>query len=99
MRLKPPVRQTGGMMMENEQKTIIRICLGSSCAARGNTRHLDLLRRYLALHGLDARVELGGGLCAGLCRKGPNLSIDGTVYHGVDEPGLLDILNHVFRKE
>lgn len=70
----------------------ICICMGSSCYARGNNRNLEVIRAYLREHGLDGRVKVSGSLCLGECRRGPNISIDGTLYHGLDRGALLDVL-------
>ena len=78
----------------NEQPTVIAICMGSSCFARGNARNAEVIQRWLALKGSDARVEFTGTLCEGLCRDGPNLRIGDRIYRGVDPAAIEDILEH-----
>ncbi len=78
----------------NEQPTVIAICMGSSCYARGNARNAAVIQRWLALKGREARVEFTGTLCEGLCREGPNLRIGDRIYRGVDPAAIEDILEH-----
>ena len=69
----------------------IVICMGSSCFARGNRRILPLIEAYLKNHEVDCRL-IGRG-CAGKCRQGPNLEIDGEKFERVDQESLIDLLD------
>ncbi|PKN80922.1 MAG: NADH-quinone oxidoreductase subunit F [Candidatus Cloacimonetes bacterium HGW-Cloacimonetes-1] len=71
----------------------ILICMGSSCFARENRENLRIIEDYLKSHGLTDSVHIDGSLCIGECSKGPNLVIDGTMYHGVDPEKLNEILD------
>lgn len=71
----------------------IRICLGSSCFARGNGHTTKLLQEYIREKGLTATVELSGALCQEDCSCGPNIQIDGHTYHGVTASLLSSILD------
>ncbi|MDD3695612.1 MAG: (2Fe-2S) ferredoxin domain-containing protein [Lentisphaeria bacterium] len=75
---------------------MICICMGSSCYARGNEANLALLESFLAEHGLSDSVCLSGRCCACHCSLGPNISIDGKVYHHVDSATLLTLLRSKF---
>jgi NADH:ubiquinone oxidoreductase subunit E len=70
----------------------VTICMGSSCFARGNEENLRVLEEFVAGHGLDADIVPAGSRCEGLCARGPNVSIDGTMHHEVDPGTLLDLL-------
>lgn len=61
----------------------IRICLGSSCFARGNDRVLEIMKAYIEEHHLKAEIDFRGHLCAGNCNKGPVVSIAGKTYYQV----------------
>jgi|BioPla2DNA2_1021312.scaffolds.fasta_scaffold74078_2 NADH:ubiquinone oxidoreductase subunit E len=78
---------------EKMKKLKIIICMGSSCFARGNEDNLRLIEDYIREHQLDDRVELSGRCCAKQCAEGPNVSIDGVVYNGVNEERLMKLLN------
>lgn len=72
-------------------KHSIVICMGSSCFARGNKRNLKIIEEYLKNNRIDCK--LSGRGCVGACRTGPNLSIDGVAYEGVDPETLIDLLD------
>jgi NADH:ubiquinone oxidoreductase subunit E len=72
----------------------IRICMGSSCFRRGNRMNLEFIEQYIDDHDCAAEVELVGSRCEELCRKGPNLQINGQMYHEVNLEMLSDLLEH-----
>jgi len=80
--------------MESEEGIII--CMGSSCFARGNRKNLEIVERFLAEHGLNVSVTLAGSRCENFCQEGPNISINGVMYHHVDTGALIDLLNARF---
>jgi NADH:ubiquinone oxidoreductase subunit E len=71
----------------------IEVCMGSSCFARGNFDNLAIINAYVQDAGLAASVRLTGKLCHDLCKLGPNLTIDGTLYHGVTAEKLRELLD------
>lgn len=75
-------------------KTRIKICMGSSCFRRGNRKNLEYIESFLDEHGYAAEVELVGSRCEEECRKGPNLQINGQMFHGVD----LEMLSGLLRR-
>jgi NADH:ubiquinone oxidoreductase subunit E len=77
----------------------ITICMGSSCFARGNNRNIEVIQNYLASHRLPAKIELTGHLCQGHCKSGPNISINGKLYHEVDPIVIIGLLNHCAEEE
>ncbi len=80
--------------------TTIKICMGSSCFARGNSKNLQTIQNFIEKNGLDAEIELSGLRCCDNCSKGPNITINGTEYNNIDSGSLLDILEkHFSRKE
>ena len=77
---------------------VIKVCMGSSCFARGNAKNLQLIQNFLEQNEIEAEVELTGLRCCNRCAVGPNITIDGVEYHNVDNGTLLDILQKNFRK-
>ncbi len=77
---------------------VIKVCMGSSCFARGNAKNLQLIQSFLKGNKIDTEVELTGLRCCNRCAVGPVISIDGKEYHHVDNGTLLDILENNFRK-
>ncbi len=82
-------------------KPEITICLGSSCFARGNERNLELIEEYLSSHHLADEVDLrlGCSLCQGKCASGPNVTINGVTYGGVDPGMMLELLKNLFKEQ
>ena len=83
--------------MNNNQETIhkIRICMGSSCFARGNQENLDILEKFVEKNKDKYALELTGSRCENKCSEGPNIEIDGVFYHHLDSGSLIDILNNL----
>ncbi|MCX7786911.1 MAG: (2Fe-2S) ferredoxin domain-containing protein [Spirochaetes bacterium] len=73
------------------EKIVIEVCMGSSCFSRGNKRNLEILQDYIRKEHLDGTVDVRGKLCAGSCKKGPTITINGNLYSGVT-PSLLKTL-------
>ncbi len=79
-------------------KRKIVICVGSSCFVRGNAANAETVKEFLKERGLadDVDVDFSGGLCFGQCSEGPNVMIDGEIFHRVDRGVMLDLLNRTF---
>jgi NADH:ubiquinone oxidoreductase subunit E len=77
---------------------IIKVCMGSSCFARGNSKNLQIIQNYIEQKGLDAEIELTGLRCCDRCSSGPNITIDDEEFHNLDQGSVLDILEQRFNK-
>ena len=77
----------------------ITICMGSSCFSRGNSRNIEVIQHYLSSHSLPSAVNLSGHLCQGHCKSGPNVDINGKLYHEVDPIVIIGLLNHYVAKD
>lgn len=76
----------------------IKVCMGSSCFARGNAKNLQLIQQFLIDNKLDSTIEITGLRCCDRCSKGPNLTIDDVEYNNIDTGTLLDILEKHFKE-
>ena len=47
----------------------IKICMGSSCYARGNDENIETLENYINEHKEDSKIELIGLRCTNKCVK------------------------------
>lgn len=74
---------------------LIKICMGSSCFARGNHKNLDILEEFVENHNLDIDIQLVGSRCENKCSNGPNIEINGKLYNKMDSGSLIDILNNL----
>lgn len=72
--------------------TEIKICMGSSCYARGNDKILEFLENYIKENHLEAEIEIYGARCEDICDKGPNIEINGTIYNNVTPEKVIEIL-------
>jgi NADH:ubiquinone oxidoreductase subunit E len=72
----------------------VEICMGSSCFSRGNNRNIEVVQDFLKTQSLPPAVELRGHLCEGHCKSGPNITINGKMYHEVDPIVIIALLNH-----
>lgn len=71
----------------------IKVCMGSSCFARGNMENLQYIENYISENNLDTEIELVGALCSEKCSSGPNIFVDDVLYNEVDEEKLKEILS------
>lgn len=78
-------------------KHLINICLGSSCFSRGNNANVDVVKKYLREHDLEAEVTFSGRLCENMCARGPVVVINGKVYEQVSLSKLYKILQEEFK--
>ena len=76
----------------NARRMEVKICMGSSCFARGNNRTAHALRTHLQATGLEERVRLCGSLCEGRCQNGPNLTVEGAQYERVTPGAAIDLV-------
>lgn len=81
--------------MSEDKQINITVCLGSSCFARGNEDHLNYIEDYVKMHNLDAKIDLCGSRCEGKCEKGPNITINGTLYEEMTSVKLKEILDKI----
>jgi len=72
--------------------------MGSSCFSRGNNRNIEVIQEYLNSRDLPVGTELTGHLCQGQCKLGPNVTINGKMYHEVDPIVIIGLLNHYTTK-
>ncbi len=71
-------------MSSSREPVEVAVCMGSSCFSRGNKNNIKVIKDFIERHGLCDKVKLKGHLCEGLCKDGPNVSLDGQVFHCID---------------
>ncbi|MBR1425693.1 NAD(P)H-dependent oxidoreductase subunit E [bacterium] len=70
----------------------IKVCMGSSCFARGNLNNLNFLENYIKNNNLNVEIDLIGAHCENQCENGPHIYVDNRAYDEVDETKLQKIL-------
>lgn len=74
-------------------KHSIKVCMGSSCFARGNMENLQYIENYISENNLDTEIELVGALCSENCSSGPNIFINDVLYSEITIEKLKEILS------
>ncbi|MCD6111949.1 MAG: NAD(P)H-dependent oxidoreductase subunit E [Bacteroidales bacterium] len=77
--------------------TEIKICLGSSCFARGNKQTVRIISDYLKEHNLEDSVIFHGEHCTGNCEKGPIIKVDDEIYENIMPDEVIDFLDKIFK--
>ncbi len=80
------------MILANEGKIRVCVCLGSSCFSQGSNESLKALQEYISDHNLYDIVEITGSLCEGNCKEGPNVKINSDRHTGVTPGSLIDLV-------
>lgn len=74
----------------------IKVCQGMTCGPRGGVALLEKMKAILEIDvdetTPDGKFTLGTQRCFGKCDMGPNIYVDKTGYHKVDESDILRIL-------
>ncbi len=65
--------------------------MGSSCFARGNSKVLEMVEKFTEAHN-EYDIDIKGHLCLGECSLGPNIRIDGIVYHALTPQEVIALL-------
>lgn len=78
--------------MAEDKRVTIKLCMGSSCFARGNSNALVELESYIEDHNLSDKVVLEGHLCTGRCNEGPYVTINDKEYTGVSPDFILHLV-------
>lgn len=68
------------------------VCMGSACFSRGNLKTLELIQGYLKDHHLEGQVKVTGTLCQDRCRQGPNVTIQGECFCGLEPKAVVELL-------
>ena len=76
-------------------KHVIKVCMGSSCFARGNLENLNFLENYIKENNLNTEIELVGALCQNECSSGPNIYIDDVLYNEINQEKLEKLLAQI----
>jgi NADH:ubiquinone oxidoreductase subunit E len=79
-----------------DNKTEIRICLGSSCFARGNKKMVQVVQQFLMQYHLEEKVNFHGSHCFGHCGEGPMIQIGDNLIHSHDPDELKRLLKNHF---
>ena len=93
---KPADIQAFANTLKNPEHTtsrIVRVCIGTGCAAKGSRKLYEPFLEAAEEHGQNVRVEAKCVGCHGFCERGPIVVIDpGEIfYQRVEEPDVAEI--------
>lgn len=77
----------------SEEKITIKVCMGSSCFARGNASNLEYIENFVKDNKLDASIEVIGSRCENKCATGPNVIINGECVSNASTINLEKVLS------
>jgi NADH:ubiquinone oxidoreductase subunit E len=60
---------------------------------------LEKLKSYISENNLSEVIMIKGNLCEGLCKDGPNIRINGIVYHDIDFYSVLKVIDEILARE
>jgi NADH-quinone oxidoreductase subunit F len=83
----------GIIARKKEGEKVIRVCIGTGCAAKGSRRLYELFCEAAAESGQDIKIETKCVGCHGFCERGPIVVIEpGNIfYQRVEEPDVAEI--------
>jgi NADH-quinone oxidoreductase subunit F len=78
---------------ESKTNKVVRVCIGTGCAAKGSRRLYELFCEAAKQSGQDVEVEAKCVGCHGFCERGPIVEVEpgGIFYQRVEEPDVAEI--------
>ncbi|MDI6833624.1 MAG: (2Fe-2S) ferredoxin domain-containing protein [Bacteroidales bacterium] len=83
-------------MSEDNLKTPIYICMGSSCFSKGSRNLVDIINNLIEQYQLQSFIDFRGKRCFDKCAEGPNLQIGDTIYNHVTPENISSIILNYF---
>ncbi|WZL82620.1 (2Fe-2S) ferredoxin domain-containing protein [Vallitaleaceae bacterium 9-2] len=62
---------------------MIEICIGSACHLKGSYNVIQDMKRLIAEHQLEEKVELKSSFCLGSCGSGVSIRVDGEKIYSI----------------
>ncbi|MGD2094681.1 MAG: NAD(P)H-dependent oxidoreductase subunit E, partial [Phycisphaerales bacterium] len=77
----------------DQASKVVRVCIGTGCAAKGSRRIYELFCEAANRSGQDVRIEAKCVGCHGFCERGPIVVVEpGEIfYQQVEEPDVAEI--------
>ncbi len=78
---------------QNEAVRVVRVCIGTGCAAKGSRRLYEMFCEAAKKSGNGVEIEAKCVGCHGFCERGPIVVIQpgNIIYQGVEEPDVGEI--------
>ena len=80
--------------LENIRKTIITVCVGSSCHLKGSYEVIEFLTEVIRERKLERDIVLKGCFCMEKCAEGVNVQVNDKVFAVAS----VDEMREIFQK-
>ena len=64
---------------------VLKVCVGSSCHLRGSYDVIEEMKRLIAAHGMEGKIDLQASFCMGNCQNGVSLEADEVLVHNANK--------------
>ena len=64
---------------------VLKVCVGSSCHLRGSYDEIEEMKRLIAAHGMEGKIDLQASFCMGNCQNGVSLKADEVLVHNANK--------------
>ena len=64
---------------------VLKVCVGSSCHLRGSYDVIEEMKRLIAGHGMEGKIDLQASFCMGNCHNGVSLKADEGLVHNANK--------------
>ena len=64
---------------------MLKVCVGSSCHLRGSYDVIEEMKRLIAAHGMEGKIDLQASFCMGNCQNGVSLKADEVLVHNANK--------------
>lgn len=64
---------------------VLKVCVGSSCHLRGSYDVIEEMKRLIAAHGMEGKIDLQASFCMGNCQNGVSLKADEVLVHNANK--------------
>lgn len=64
---------------------VLKVCVGSSCHLRGSYDVIEEMKRLIAAHGMEGKIDLQASFCMGNCQNGVSMLADEVLVHNANK--------------
>ena len=71
---------------------VLKVCVGSSCHLRGSYDVIEEMKRLIAAHGMEGKIDLQASFCMGNCQNGVSLKADEVLVHNANKDNCEELI-------
>lgn len=80
---------------KEEEKTVIEVCVGTSCYLKGSYDLIQLLTQKIKSLGLTEHIDVKATFCMEKCNKGPTIRVDNDIITNINPDKVEDIVSNL----